>query len=389
MLIEAPTHTEVFGSLKIYGVQKVMKLESSKSGESPLYRIDEKRIESVLDKFAVIIPIKNEKLNLLDGVLKAIPDNCPVIIVSNSTRRKYDQFRIEEDLITHFHNLTEHPICLIHQKDPGLALAFKETGYTHILDERGLVRNGKGEGMIVGILLAKYLGKRYLGFIDADNYIPGAVSEYIKDFAAGFCMSESPYTMVRLHWRYKPKIIKNRLYFRKWGRVSEITNRYLNYLLAHLTGFETDIIRTGNAGEHAMTVELADIMKYSTGYSVEPYQLVYLLEEFGKGESEHLENVEVGVEMFQIETLNPHLHEEKGKKHIKKMLLESLSTIYHSKLSTDGIRSEILEELQTNSVLDKGQEPEKNLIMPAIGEIDVRKFMKILSEHSKTFIRMG
>jgi mannosyl-3-phosphoglycerate synthase len=352
-----------------------------------LHSIDREQIEGILDKLAVIIPIKNEKINLLDGVLRAIPDNCLIIVVSNSSRMKRDVFKMEEDTITRFHNLTKHPAYLIHQKDPGLALAFKEVEYTYVLDENGFVRHGKAEGMIIGILLAKYLGKKFVGFIDADNYIPGAVNEYVKDFAAGFCMSESPYSMIRLHWKHKPKIVRSRLYFRKWGRVSEITNKYLNILLANHTGFETDTIKTGNAGEHAMTMELANIMKYSTGYSIEPHQLIYLLEEFGKRDTKYTDAANAGIEIFQIETLNPHLHEEKGEKHIKDMLLDSLSTIYHSELCNDYLKSKILEELRVNNVLEQNHVPKKNLIIPPVNDVDIKKFMKVLEEYSETFVK--
>lgn len=384
MLIEAPTRSEIFGSVKIHGLQRVLKLESKGVESNLLQSIDKEQIESILDDFAVVIPIKDEKLNLLDGVLRAVPGNCQVVIVSNSSRDNSDAFKMESDLIENFHRLTKHPVTIIHQKDPGAGFAFSEVGYESILDDKGFVRDGKGEGMILGILISKWLGKRYVGFVDADNYIPGAVNEYIKDYAVGFCISESPYSMVRLHWRHKPKIVKSRLYFRKWGRVSEITNRYLNMLLATLTGFETDLIKTGNAGEHAMTMELAEIMAYSTGYSVEPYHLIYLLEEFGKGDTQYVEVASKGIEVFQIETLNPHLHEEKGEKHVTGMLLDSLSTVYHSSLANDYIKSEIAKELELNGI---EKVPEKNLVMPPIKDVDVEKFGILLEKHAETLTR--
>lgn len=293
---------------------------------------------------------------------------------------------MEKDVVAHFYNLTKHPVSIIHQKDPGLGLAFKEVGYTHILDENGFVRDGKAEGMIAGMLLAKHMGKDYIGFVDADNYVPCAVNEYIKNFAAGLCMSDSPYAMVRLHWRHKPKIIRSKLYFKKWGRVSEVTNKYLNLLLAAQTGFETHIIKTGNAGEHAMTMELANIMGYSTGYSIEPYQFIYLFEEFWRGEIKFREAASAGIEIFQIETLNPHIHEEKGEKHVKDMLHDSLSTIYHSRLSDRQLKSKILEELRANDVLKQGEKPRKTVTIPPIREIDVKTFMKVLEEYSETLV---
>lgn len=384
MLIEAPRSAEILGSVKIYDVQKVLKLESEGVNDTLLHSISTEEIESVLERMLIVIPVKDEKTNLLDGVLRAIPKKCHVAVVSNSTRMGKNIFKMEEEIIKRFHKLTKHPIMLIHQKDPALGLAFKETGYPHIIDEEGLVRDGKAEGMITGLALAKAFGKDYVGFIDADNYFPGAVNEYIKDYAAGFCMCESPYTMVRLHWRHKPKIVKRKLYFKKWGRVSETTNRYLNSLLTYQTGFGTDIIKTGNAGEHAMTMELANIMHYSTGYSVEPYQYIYLLEEFGKGESRYTEASTTGIEVLQIETLNPHLHEEKGEKHVKGMLLDSLSTIYHSKLSNRELKNQIKEELTSHKIIEAGDDIKKNECMPEIENIDGNKFMEVLEENSET-----
>jgi mannosyl-3-phosphoglycerate synthase len=200
-------------------------------------------------------------------------------------------------------------------------------------------------------------------------------------------MSESPYSMVRLHWRYKPKVVEDKLYFKKWGRVSEATNRYLNLLLSTNSGFETGVVVTGNAGEHAMTTKLADIMCYSPGYSVEPYHFVYLFDVFGhKAEKIAYPDAEAaGIEIFQIETLNPHIHEEKGREHIKNMLLGSLGTIYKSPLCNDYVRSKILGELK--DVLDTWEKPPEVTVMPPIGGIDADRFMNVLERKSETLVR--
>ncbi len=126
--------------------------------------------------------------------------------------------------------------------------------------------------MVIGMLLAKMAGKEYVGFIDADNYIPGSVNEYVKIFASWIAMSNTPYTMVRISWIYKPKWSESGQTheMRKWGRVSEITNQYLNDLVSYYTGFETEVMRTGNSGEHCMSMKLAELLTYSSGFSVEP-----------------------------------------------------------------------------------------------------------------------
>jgi len=389
MLLELPKHSEIFGCIKINEVQRVLKLESEEVQSELLRGFSKEEMDDILQKMCIVVPIKDEKMHLLDGVLRSIPLGCRIVVVSNSQRGEKDIFKMERDLVSDFYRVTKHPISLIHQKDPGLGIVFKEVGYEYILDESGFVRNGKAEGMVVGLIIAKMFGAEYVGFVDADNYIPCSVNEYVRLYCAGMSIANTPYAMVRLHWRYKPKVMEDRLYFRKWGRVSEITNKYLNKLLAVQTGFETNIIKTGNAGEHAMTMKLAEIMAFSTGYSIEPYQLVYLLEEFWKGETKFKEAVSSGIEVYQIETLNPHIHEEKGDEHIKEMLIQSLATIYHSKLANDTLREEIVEELKRNGVIRRRNEIKKNEIMPPIVGIDVREFQKLLDEYSETFISFG
>lgn len=386
MLIEAPRNAEILGSVKIYDVQKVLKLESEDLESHLIRHISQEEMDSVLEKMVIVIPVKNERINLLEGVLRAIPHKCSVIVISNSIRTGRDSFKMEEEVINRFYRLTKHPIMILHQKDPALGLAFRKANYNHITDEEGFVKDGKAEGMIAALTIAKYMNKEYIGFIDADNYFPGAVNEYIKDYAAGFCMSKSPYSMIRLHWKHKPKIVKRKLYFKKWGRVSSITNKYLNLLLANQTGFETDIIKTGNAGEHAITMKLANIMTYSTGYSIEPYQYIYLLEEFGKGTSKFQEAVNTGIEIFQIETLNPHLHEEKGEKHVKGMMMDSLSTIFHCKLSNKYLKTKVTEELMNNSVIKSEEDIKQYDLIPSIKDIDVNKFIKMLESKSESMV---
>ena len=389
MLLELPKHAEIFGCVKFHEIQKVLKFESE-AFESPLLKgITKDEMDEVLCRMVVVVPVKDEKLHLLDGVLRSIPTGCDIIVVSNSQRGENDIFRMEKDVVSSFHRVTKHPVAIIHQKDPGLGIAFKEAGYTEILDDTGFVRDGKAEGMVVGLSLAKNTGKDFVCFVDADNYIPCSVNEYIRLYAAGFIISQSPYSMVRLHWKYKPKVMEDRLYFRKWGRVSEITNRYLNLLISIHTGFETNIVKTGNAGEHGMTIKLAEIMAHSTGYSVEPYQLVYLLEEFWKGETKFKEAVNSGIEVYQIETMNPHVHEDKGDEHIREMLLGSLSTIYYSKLANDMIRKEITEELKKNEMIKRKGELKKNRILPPIKDMNIEKFVETLLDYSETLTMLS
>jgi len=391
LLLEAPVYKELFGAVEIYEALKVIKLDTQtrEVGSLTVKNVPREDIYRTLEDIAIVVPMKNEKLQLVDGVLKAIPHQCPIIIVSNSKREGPNLFKQEVDLVKHFYNLTRSRIVMIHQGDVGLAKAFREVGYTDILDGNGNVRSGKGEGMIIGILLAKAIGAKYVGFVDADNYIPGSVNEYVKDYAAGFLLSDTDYSMVRLSWRHKPKVSTKGLYFKKWGRVSEITNRYMNALFGAATGFETGIIVTGNAGEHAMSLKLAEIMPFSTGYSIEPFELVYLFETFGRWQEgeKYADVYEQGIEIYQIETLNPHLHEDKGSEHVAEMILSSLGTIYHSELANEPLRRQILEDLRIHGLLGKDEEPPKPRVMGPVGGIDLKRWLKVLENNSETLLR--
>ena len=132
----------------------------------------------------------------------------------------------------------------------------KAAGATEFIDEQGLIRSGKGEAMLVGLALGALTGRRYLGYIDADNFVPGAVNEYCKAYAAGMHLADSPYAMVRISWHSKPKLRDGRLFFSRRGRTSEVTNQFLNQLVGEYSGFGTEVIATGNSGEHALTLEL-------------------------------------------------------------------------------------------------------------------------------------
>ena len=388
MLITASRHCETVGSVGINEVQRILKLESDSFEDSSSMCVSGDQLDNVMDEMMIAVPVKDEMTNLLDGVLRAIPDRCQVCVVSNSPHKKGPSFAAEKELVRRDHDFTKHPVCIVHQTDKELGEALQEAGYHHILDGDGTVRNGKAEGMMVALLMAKHFKKKYIGFIDADNYIPGAVNEYVSDFAAGFCMSDSPHVLVRLHWRYKPKIIGKRLRFRKWGRVSETTNRYLNQFIAEQTGFGTDVMKTGNAGEHAITMSLAEKMCYSTGYSIEPYHIVHLLESYGKGGSGDQNIMEGSIDVRQIETLNPHFHEEKGGEHVKRMLVEALSTIYHSEISSEALKSRIMDELRTKGVVGKGEAIPANIKIPSIEDVDINRLVTRLTSQSGTYLNL-
>lgn len=391
MRIESPRYTERVGSVRINDVQKVLELDSGRAKELPreekiaVQKTEEDTIKDLEEKMAIIIPTKDEKLKLFEGVISGVPHECLIIVVSNSQRKRVDRFRMERDTLNQFCHFTRRQALIIHQKDPILAEALKEAGYTELLGEDGQIRDGKAEGMMIAMLIAMIAKKDYVGFIDADNYFPGAVWEYVRCYASGFSMAKSPYVMVRILWRYKPKISTG-MYFKKWGRVSEITNRCINSLISTKTGFETEIIKTGNAGEHAMSLRLAKILPYASRYAVEPQELVSIFEGFGGVlPMAHQAAAKHGVEIFQIETRNPHLHEEKGERHQQEMLLPGLGVIYHSPLCDKDTKQMVLDELRQQNAISQDKEPSKPRLYPPLKKVDLQKFAKAIKEHIDSY----
>jgi mannosyl-3-phosphoglycerate synthase len=389
MKLDLPRYTERFGATSLHGVQRVYELDSGLDDGRPvsesIVSIGNNQIADIEKRMAIVIPTKGERLRLLEGVLSGIPHDCLTIIISNSPRQPVDRYKLEKEALQQFNRFVGRNAFILHQRDPVLSEVLRDIGYNSILGHDGTVRPGKAEGMLIGMLLAKMAGKEYVGFIDADNYVPGAVNEYVKIFASGIAMSKTPYAMVRISWIYKPKISETGLYFSKWGRVSEITNQHLNSLVSYYTGFETEVMRTGNSGEHCMSLKLAELLTYSSGYAIESYEIVNVLEEFGGIiPTVNQDAMDKGVEIMQVETRNPHFHEDKGDDHLKEMVIGSLGSIYHSKICPPKVREKILEALRSKNMLEESQqqEPPAPHKIERFKDIDVRQFAKVLSKAS-------
>lgn len=141
---------------------------------------------------------------------------------------------------------------------------------------------------------------KYIGFVDADNFVTGSVSEYCKAFSAGFHLASAQDAMVRINWGSKPKVHNGEIVFKTSGRSSEVVNRHFNQLLSQLEGrgsctfsgdacervendhgdMELHHICTGNAGEHAMTMSLALKLKLAGGYAIEPFHFLDIFDRY-------------------------------------------------------------------------------------------------------------
>ncbi|MCE4620711.1 MAG: mannosyl-3-phosphoglycerate synthase [Desulfurococcales archaeon] len=360
MLIERPHRFESYGAVRIFDVAKVLELDANGyRGHRGAYALDCATAENIASQTAIVVPVKNEDLLTLEGVLSAIPHESPIVLVSASSRRPADKYKYEVELARSIHTSTRRPIVTVHQFDPVWGEVLQGTPLESMIDEgTGTIRKGKGEGMLLGVIVAAALGMEYVGFIDSDNYVPGAAHEYAWIYYAGFSLSTTPYSMVRIKWPFKGKLAASDVYLRRRGRVSRTTNAIMNYALSLLRKVETDIVQTANSGEHALSIDLALKMKWAGGFAVEPYQLVNLFENcYIELSSDTCPALPEGVTIFQIQSRNPHIHAERGDEHIAEMTAVSLGTIYHSKLADERVKIRIERILRDQGFLEQPPKP--------------------------------
>jgi mannosyl-3-phosphoglycerate synthase len=397
MRIQLPHDTERLGAVLIHGVQKVFELDAgvleqtqettSDATIAPIAMATRYGIERDM---AIVVPVRGERIKLVEGVLCGIPNHCLTIICSNSARGPVDRYAIELEAFLRYARFTQKRLIIVHQKDPVLAEAFRNAGYPDILDERdGLIRSGKAEGMLLATVLARLAGSKAIGFVDSDNYFPGAVLEYVREYSAGLSMSTSPYAMVRISWHSKPKVMEQGLFFARYGRTSRNTNRYLNQLIAEYSGFETEVITTGNAGEHALTMDLAMQLDYSSGYSIEPYHFINLFEKFGGLSDRALdrEMIRQHIEVFQIESRNPHMHDvAKGDEHIDAMTYAAMRVIHDSPICPPKLRDELATSMESllGRGLSDGQGAPTVRYYRALSGVDLEAFRATIREQPYT-----
>jgi mannosyl-3-phosphoglycerate synthase len=134
--------------------------------------------------------------------------------------------------------MTDRHVIVEHQGSPSFARAFQEAGVTNLLQiprkegDPPRINNGNGEAMILGVIIAKHMNRKFVGFIDADNRVPGSVLEYCKVYAAGlhYALRNTGYSgkeqhaMVRIKWKSKPKVKDGTLVFNEFGRSSRVVN---------------------------------------------------------------------------------------------------------------------------------------------------------------------
>ena len=109
--------------------------------------------------------------------------------------------------------------------------------------------------------------------------------------------------------------------------------------------------------------------------------------------------IEKGIEIFQIESRNPHFHEEKGADHLTGMMEDSLLAINNSKICNTELTKDIKNHLMmlqvkqnydTSSKVSNYQSKKKHQrhrIMEPIKIIPMDEFAELVIKNSKTLTK--
>lgn len=284
---------------------------------------------------AFIICHKSEPVETLLTILRYIPADSPRIVVTNCPLKALPQLQYELGS-----QLTSRGATyLIHQKDERVAHFFQSCGVDQILDASGVVADGKGEGMYIGAILAALLGiAEWIVYFDADNYAPSALLEYILAMGQLFTPSagarpsylsyreyperESLHN-VRICWASKPHYdgVTFTPQPQVLGRCTEVIAPLCDELLRVWNPESNQRLLTPNAGEQGMTMATAKALRFSSGFSIETFQLLELA-----FTSVRHAGAPARARLQQYQSGSPHLHEKKDDGHIRGMIAESLGS---------------------------------------------------------------
>jgi len=295
-----------------------------------------------LSHTAFIVSHKSESIETLLGVLWYLPINSPIIVVTNCPEECLEH--IKQGLTEH---LTHHTkTYLVHQKDANVAHFLAECGIEQILGTDGRVVDGKGEGMYIGTLCAMLLGyPQWIVFYDADNFLPSALLEYTLAMSKLFTSApvDTSYSgsdvlvvagdvesvaspdlhNVRICWSSKPEPGSRNFQEKQLGRCTRIVSPLFSTLLGECFGIRNYAVYSSNAGEQGMTMKTAKALRFSSGFSVETFQLLDFLHKANEQRSHAGSAI-----LQQYQSKSPHFHDKKGDGHIKKMIAESLGCFF-------------------------------------------------------------
>jgi mannosyl-3-phosphoglycerate synthase len=281
------------------------------------------------ERTAFVISHKSESAATLLGVIWYLPVNSPVLIVTNCALDAITD--LERELVSRLEPTRQ--VYLIHQKDERIARFFAEHAVTSILGADGYVVNGKGEGMYIGALMTALLGQpEWLVFYDADNFVPSALLEYTLAMGRMF-MQQRVQTAalfgrevprlhnVRICWPAKPSLDGGLCLAGELGRCTRAISPLVTTLVREWFGVEDQVIISPNASEQGFTVDTLRQLQFSSGYSIETFQMLHL---FSLARSLMQQGYHDHVLLYQYQAHSPHFHEKGDDKHIKQMIADSL-----------------------------------------------------------------
>src|SRR5688500_7875236 len=137
--------SERFGAVRISELQRVIELDSGAVADTGLPAVSggsrivgPDALRAVETQLVIVVPCMNESRSVIEGVLSGIPHDCLIVLVSNSDRGPVDRYEIEAQTVEQFCRLAGRSAIAVHQRDPGVAAAVKESGMPEPLDDDGL-----------------------------------------------------------------------------------------------------------------------------------------------------------------------------------------------------------------------------------------------------------
>jgi len=122
------------------------------------------------------------------------------------------------------------------------------------------------------------------------------------------------------------------------------------------------------------------------GFAVEPFEYLDLFEQFGGVlDSPHPEVLARSVPVVQIETRNPHFHENKGEDHVQGMRTQALNVLYHSPVAPASLREAIRDFMVTEGALAPEEEPPRERIYPPVGSMALDLLFDTLTAEAASF----
>ena len=89
----------------------------------------------------------------------------------------------------------------------------------------------------------------------------------------------------------------------------------------------------------------------------------------------HTDAMALSVQVMQLETRNPHFHDDKGEDHVHGMRTQALNAIYHSQVCLPDVRAAIHDFLVAEGAIEQDGEPPVERVYPPVGVLAIVWFL--------------